>query len=113
MALEIQREGTVYVYYGVDGTVPSVSAEVAHLAAGTRPTVGDWETAIIVGSDAHALWADATASGATGDYFVAILIGTYNGNTYSLPAGDYQPWIRPTDTTEQPVLLAPTTLTVA
>lgn len=109
---QIQRESTEFVYIGASGDVPSVGAEVAFLAAGVRPTEPDWETGTLVTSDADPLWADAVASGATGDYFVAILVGSFGGNTVDPGAGDYVVWLRLTDTTEQPVLIAPQPLEV-
>lgn len=112
MAVQIDRDSTEYLYIGWTGDVPSISAEVAFMTAGARPTVTDWEPAIIV-TGAHALWADAVASGVTGDYYVAILVGSYGGNTVVLsgPAA-YQPWCRVTDVTERPVRIAPVTVEV-
>jgi hypothetical protein len=111
MAVTLQREATEFIYSGVTGAVPSVGAEIALLAANTRPTSGDWKTAVVVNNNAHALWPDASASGLTGDYFVALLIGEFGGNTVA--PGDWQVWLRLTDTTEQPVRILPTVLTVA
>ena len=110
--MEIDRDSTEYLYIGWTGTPPSVSAEIAFLSAGVRPTESDWEDAIIV-DDAHALWLDAVASGVSGDYYAAILVGSFNGNTVVLsgPAA-YQPWCRLTDTTERPVRIAPVTVEV-
>lgn len=109
MATEIQRESTEYVYVGVTGSAPSVGAETAFLAAGIRPTV--WDAAIVVDSE-HALWADAQASGATGDYYVARLVGTFGGSGAQLDPDDYQQWVRLTDTVERPVLIAPVAVTI-
>lgn len=110
--MEIQRETTEYLYLGVTGSVPATSAEMAFLAAAVRPTTDDWETATIVDTDAHALWDDAVASGVTGDFFLARLVGDFGGNTVVLTAGDYQVWVRLTDTTERPVRIAPVALEV-
>lgn len=113
MAIVIERETTEYLYIGATGDVPSTGAEVAFLAAGVRPTDLDWETAVVVDSDVHALWADAVASGVTGDFYIARLVGSYNGNTVVLTQGDYQVWVRLTDDTERPVRIAPVALEVA
>ena len=113
MAVTLQREGTEYIYSGVTGQVPSDGAEIALLAANVRPTSGDWETAVVVDSDAHALWPDAMATGLAGDYFVALLVGPFNGNAVDPGVGDWQVWLRLTDTTEQPVRILPEVLTVA
>jgi hypothetical protein len=112
MAVTLQRESTEYVYMGFTGTVPSVGAEVAFLAAGVRPTT-EWKAAVIVGNSSHALWADAVASGVTGDYYIARLIGSFGGNDLTLTVGDYQPWVRLTGATERPVRIAPVTVTIA
>lgn len=111
MAVTLQRESTEFLYIGVTGTVPATSAEVCYLAAGTRPTT-EWSAAIIV-TNVHALWTDAVATGLTGDYYVARLVGSFGGTGVTLTAGDYQPWIRLTDTTERPVRIAPITVTIA
>ncbi len=112
MAVAIERETTEYVFIGVTGTVPATGVEVAFLAAGVRPTGGDWETAVLINDSGHALWTEALGSGVTGDYFIGILVGAFGGGTVTLVAGDYQVWIRITDTTEQPVKIAPVVLTV-
>lgn len=112
MALSIERETTEYLFFGVTGDVPSVGAEVAFLDSGVRPTEQDWETGILVVDSGSPLWADAVASGATGDYFVAILVGSFGGNEVILTPGDYQPWLRLTDTVERPVRIAPIALEV-
>lgn len=112
MAAEIDRDSTEYVFFGVTGTPPSVGAEAAFKAAGVRPESGDWSDAVVIEDNLHVLWDNAVASGVTGDYFVAILVGAFGGNTLTLTAGDYQPWLRLTDTTEQPVKIAPVVLTV-
>lgn len=106
MTATLQRESTEYVYIGVTGDIPSVGAEVAFLDAGTRPTT-EWSTAIIVDDDQHVLWDDAIASGATGNYFLARLIGSFGSGGVELTQGTYQAWVRLTDTDEQPVLIAP------
>jgi hypothetical protein len=112
MATILQRESTEYLYAGVDGDVPSVGAEVAFLAAGVRPTT-EWEAAILVPDDSHPLWADAVASGLLGDYYVAILVGSFGGTGVVLAVGDYQQWLRLTDTTERPVRIAPVAVEIA
>ncbi|WP_214103247.1 hypothetical protein [Acrocarpospora catenulata] len=113
MATVLQRESTEFIYSGVDGDVPSVGAEMAFLAAAVRPTSGDWEQAVLVPDNSHPLWADAVASGLLGDYYVAILVGAYGGTGVVLAPGDYQVWLRLTDTVEQPVRIAPTALEIA
>lgn len=112
MSLVMQRESTEYIYLGVAGDLPSVGAELAFLDAGIRPTSGDWETAILV-EDSDPLWTDALAAGVTGDYFVAILIGSFGGGTVILAQGDYQVWVRLTDAVEQPVRIAAESLEIA
>lgn len=111
MAITLQRESTEFVFIGVTGVVPSGGAEVAFLSAEERPTT-EWKAAIVVADDGHALWADAQASGATGDYFIARLVGAFGGNDLTLIPGDYQSWLRLSDVTEQPVRIAPVALTV-
>lgn len=111
MAITMERESTEYVFLGVTGDVPATGAEMAFLTAGTRPTT-EWETATVVNNSGHALWPEAIATGLTGDYYVAILVGSFGGGTVVLTAGDYQVWLRITDTTEQPVKIAPVVLTV-
>jgi membrane carboxypeptidase/penicillin-binding protein PbpC len=106
----MQVESTEYLFIGVSGDVPSVGAEVAFLPSGVRPTT--WETATVVSEDTDPLWADALASGVTGDYFVAILVGAFGGTGVVLPTGDYQTWLRLTDAVEQPVRIAPVALEV-
>jgi hypothetical protein len=107
MTLVIQRETTEYLFFGVTGDPPQTSAEVAFLDAGVRPTT-EWETAIIVDTSGHALWDDAQASGVTGDYFVAILVGSFGGNTVVLTGPAlYQPWLQLTDVVERPVRISP------
>ena len=113
MSITLQRETTEFVYIGVTGDTISGDAEVAFLDAAARPTTGDWSTAIKVEDDQHDLWEDAQASGVSGDWFVARLIGDYGTGGLELAAGDYQPWVRLTDTTERPVRLAPVTLEIA
>src|SRR6188472_3649814 len=110
--MEIDRDSTEYLYIGVSGDIPSVSAEVAFVTPPARPAGGDWKPAIIVGSSGHALWSDAVASGVTGNFYVAILVGAYGTGGVELTAGDYQPWLRLTDTVEQPVRVAPATVEV-
>lgn len=113
MPITIQRESTEYVFLGLTGGVPATGVEMAFLAAGVRPTSPDWKTSVLIDTDVHALWTEAIAAGVTGDYYAARLIGAFGGNTVTLTAGDYQVWVRVTDTTEQPVKLAPVVLTVA
>lgn len=106
MTATLQRESTEYVYVGVTGDIPSVGAEIAFLDAGIRPT-NEWTAATIVNNQQHELWDDAQASGATGDYFLARLVGAFGGTGVALTQGSYQCWIRLTDAVEQPVLIAP------
>jgi len=108
----LQIESTEYLYVGLSGDVPSDGVEIAFMASGARPTSGDWTTATVVTSDSDPLWSDAVSSGASGDYYAARLVGSYGGNDVTLDAGDYQVWIRATDTTEQPVRIAPQSLEV-
>jgi hypothetical protein len=110
--MQIDRDSTEYLYVGVTGDVPSVSAQVAFLAPAARPTEPDWETATIVDDNLDPLWDDAVASGVTGDYFLARLVGSYGANDVVLTAGDYQCWVRLTDTTERPVRIAPAAVEV-
>lgn len=110
--MEIDRDSTEYLYIGVTGEPPSVGAEVAFKAANVRPESGDWETAIVVEDSGDALWDDAVASGVSGDYFVARLVGPFNSNDVVLTAGDYQCWVRLTDTTERPIRIAPAAVEV-
>lgn len=112
MSIIIQRESTEYIYIGVKGNAPT-TADVAFLAAGIRPVTNDWHAASLITSNSNPLWADAVASGATGDYFVAILIGSFGGTGIVLTAADYQVWLRLTGTTEQPVRITPVALEVA
>jgi hypothetical protein len=108
----IQLESTEYVYLGIEGTVPT-SAQLAFLAAGSRPTEPDWITATIIDAPTDSLWDDAVASGAQGDYFVARLIGSFGGTGTVLSIGDYQVWVRLTGGTERPVRIAPASLEIA
>jgi hypothetical protein len=111
--MEIDRDSTEYLYFGWSGDPPAVGAEVAFMAAAARPTEGDWDDAIVVDSQSHELWDDAVASGVQGDYYVAILVGSFGGNTVVLTgATAYQPWNRLTDTTERPIRVAPVTVEV-
>ena len=110
--MEIDRDSTEYIYVGVTGEVPSAGAEVAFKAPAARPESGDWETAVIVDSAGDALWDDAVASGVTGDYYVARLVGPFNSNDVVLTVGDYQMWLRLTDTTERPIRIAPVAVEV-
>ena len=112
MAVEMERESTEYLYVGITGDVPDTGVEMAFLTAGARPTAPDWEGAVLIDTDAHDLWADALASGVVGTYFAAVLVGAYGGTGVELTAGDYQVWVRVTDTTEQPVKISPVVLTV-
>lgn len=79
----------------------------------TRPTAPSWKTAVIVNNSSHALWNDAVASGVGGNYYVAILVGAFGGGTVVLTGpADYQAWLQLTDTTEQPVRVAPAAVEV-
>lgn|SRR5690606_33989625 len=113
MAITLQQETTEYIYVGVTGTPPSDGGELAFLAAGSRPQEQDWEEAELVSGEGHPLWDDARASGAAGDYYVAVLVGGYQNAGVVLSPGDYQVWVRLTDTTERPVRIAPEALEVA
>jgi hypothetical protein len=113
MATELQRESTEYVYVGVTGDAPSAGVELAFMQAGDRPDSGDWLAAILVDSAEHALWADAVAAVGAASYYAAILIGAYGGTGEVLAVGDYQPWLRATDTIEQPVRIVPVALEIA
>lgn len=110
--MEIDRDSTEYLYVGVTGDVPSAGAEIAFMAPAARPTAGDWKVATIVDDAGDALWPDAVASGVVGDYYLARLVGSFNANPVVLTAGDYQVWIRLTDTTERPVRIAPVAVEV-
>lgn len=110
MSVMIQRESTEYLYVGITGSPPSTDQELAFLEAPSRPTEQDWNAAILV-DDQHPLWNAANAV-ATGDYFVAILIGAFGETGVELLPGDYQIWVRLTDTDERPVRIAPVTLEV-
>lgn len=110
--MEIDRDSTEYIYIGVTGEVPDTSAEVAFIAPAARPAADDWESATIVDDVSDPLWPDAVASGAAGDYFIARLVGPFGGNTVVLAAGDYQCWVRLTDTTERPIRIAPNAVEV-
>lgn len=104
----MQVESTEYIYIGVTGTPPTAGAEVAFMPAAQRPSSGDWVDALVVDDDQDTLWADAQASGVTGDYYLARLVGPFGDNDVVLEAGDYQVWVRLTDTVEQPVRIADT-----
>lgn len=110
--MEIDRDSTEYSYVGISGDVPSVGAEVAFLPAAVRPTEPDWSAAILVPDDTHPLWADAVASGVTGDYFVARLVGPFGGTGVVLAAGGFQLWLRLTDSVERPIRIAPVAVEV-
>lgn len=110
--MEIDRDSTEYLFVGVTGDVPSVGAEVAFVAPAARPEEGDWETALLVDDVGDALWDDAQASGVSGDYYVARLVGPFGANDVVLTAGDYQVWLRLTDTTERPIRIAPAAVEV-
>jgi hypothetical protein len=110
--MEIDRDSTEYLFFGVTGDVPSAGAEVAFKSAAARPIEGDWEDALIVDDVGDALWSDAVASGVAGDYYVARLVGPFGGNDVVLTAGDYQAWLRLTDTTERPIRIAPAAVEV-
>lgn len=110
MSAVIQSESTEYLYIGVTGSVPSGAVEVAFLAPTVQPSVSDWKTGIKVTS-AHALW-PSVPDGLDGDYFVAILVGSFGGGTVILSVGVYAVWVRLTDSTEQAVKLVPGKLEV-
>lgn len=110
MAVIIQRESTEYLYVGITGDLPAVDQELAFLAAAERPEEVDWVEAELVNDNQHSLWADAQAA-ADGDYFVALLIGSF-GSGHPLTPGDYTVWVRLTDTIEQPVRIVPEALEV-
>jgi hypothetical protein len=109
--VQIDRDSTEYLYFGVTGTAP-LSASVAFLVPPARPTAPDWKAAIIIPDNLHALWDDAQASGVTGNYFLAILVGSFGGGTVVLTVNTYQPWVRLTDVVEQPIRIAPVTVEV-
>ena len=114
MSVVIQRESTEYLYIGVNGTLPDIDQEVAFLLAGERPEEEDWHTAELVNNSSHPLWADATAA-ATGEYFIALLLGPYEGSNGAgvvLPPGDYTVWVRLTASAERPVRIVPVALEV-
>lgn len=112
MTLQMQRETTEFVFVGVSGEPPSISFEVAFMAPGERPVDDDWIEGVIVGGPEHQLWNDAGETGLPGDYYVAVLVGSYGGNTLVLDPGDYQVWLRPTDVVERPVRIAPVALVI-
>lgn len=107
MAVSIERESTEYLFTGITGYVPSVSAEVTFLSAGVRPTEPDWEVAVLVDTDSHLLWNDAVAAVGVADYYVGILVGSFGGTGVVLAQGSYQEWLRLTDAVERPVRIAP------
>lgn len=117
MSIQLDTDSTEYIYLGITGTAPSVSAEMAFLAAGTRPSSGDWNLVVIVADSSDPLWADAVASGATGSYYLAQLIGSFVGTSgivgITLAVGDYQVWLRLTGDIERPVRIAPVTMEIA
>lgn len=67
----------------------SDQVQMAFVAPGTNPGVGDWQAAI---------WDTATANGV---YTALCLIGP--GGTITLPAGVYSVWVKITDSPEIPV----------
>jgi hypothetical protein len=111
MSLILQRETTEYIYTGVSGDVPSSGGEIALLGAGQRPSEPDWNTAVIV-DEVHQLWADAQRSQVPGDYYVAILVGSFGGNLVDPGVGDYAIWVRLTDQVERPVRISPVSLEI-
>lgn len=109
----LQRESTEYIYIGVSGDEPSEGAELAFMPAAQRPESADWHEALTV-DDQHSLWADAQSTGLAGDWFAAVLVGTFGDpGGLDLAPGDYQVWLRLTDTTERPVRIAPVALEIA
>lgn len=110
MSVQMERESTEYLYVGITGQLPSVSQELAFLAAGERPIEENWLEAILINNESHELWADASTA-TTGDYFLAILIGSF-GTGHLLNPGAYQVWVRLTDAFERPVRIVPVALEV-
>lgn len=110
--MRIHRESTEFLFVGVTGDQPSVSAEVAFMEAGQRPDELDWLVAILVSGPGHQLWQDAVASGLSGDYYLAVLVGSYGDNTLVLDPGEYQMWLRLTDAVERLVRIAPAAVEV-
>jgi hypothetical protein len=110
--MQIDRDSTEYLYIGVSGQVPSVGAEIAFVQPPARPTAPDWNDAVVVPNSSDPLWADAVASGVTGNYYVAILVGAFGTGGVELVPNDYQAWLRLTDTIEQPVRVAPAAVEV-
>jgi hypothetical protein len=114
--VEIDRDTTEYLYTGWTGDPPATGADIAFMVPPARPTSGDWGAAIVVAGDSHPLWADAQRSGVTGDFYVAIKVGSFAGTSgagVALVAGtDYQPWGRLTDTDERPVRVLPVSVEV-
>ena len=114
----LQRETTEYIFVGISGDPPSIG-ELAFLPAGERPAEEDWLKAALVESAQDPLWQEAQASGASGDYFLAMLIGDYGeqdpgspDERTTLDPGDYQVWVRLTAEIERPVRIAPVALEV-
>lgn len=104
MSLQMRESTTEYMFAGWTGTIPSVGAEVAFMAdPEAEASDADYQPAVLVTSVAHPLWADAKRTGLTGDYYVAILVGSYGGGGVPLAKGPYQRWDRCTDVTERPV----------
>jgi len=118
MAVIMQRESTEFHYWPVRGGPLPTRAEVAFMPnPGQRPQESDWKLAEIVSGPGHPLWQDAQATGLKGDYYVAILIGPYEGPVSSatrtvLEPGVYQPWLRLWGDTERPVRIGPEVLEV-
>lgn len=115
MSITMEAQSTEYIYTGVTGTPPT-TAEVAFVAAGVAPASGDWHAATLITAQNDPLWDDAQASGVKGDYYLAILIGSFTGTSgvtpLTLAAGDWQEWLRLTGATERPVRVAPVTVTI-
>lgn len=110
MSVVIQRESTEYLYVGVFGDEPQVNQELAFKLPDQRPADPDWEAALLVNSQ-HALWGDAQ-NATDGDYFVAVLVGSFGVDGVELAPGDYVVWLRLTDAIERPVRIVPEALEV-
>jgi len=93
MALTMHRLSREYVYWDVttENDILNATAEVALLMSGIDPVEIDWVAATILG--------DLT----TGFTIRLLVSGTGNGGDIELAAGDFQAWIRITDTPERPV----------
>lgn len=63
----------------------------------------------LVDGPSHELWEDATGSGASGNYFVAIKVGDddFGPPDIDLSPGQFTAWAWLTDASERPVRTAP------